>query len=225
MSVERKDLGEAGLSYVRDYLGDANVFCAALLETFGSTPGEVFTFAPADTSQERLSKFEWGGLLPENLSDGDAVALPDGSTLVPVVSLVDKQISLLRETMEGAGGAVCIVDDFNPRWSERPSWLGPSAFGVGEEVYHLLTLDHAEEEFLSAVSNKTLWHDVSAVCRVAPKLDDTRTSTPSELGRSAASALLIKCAAYDGEGFVAWRRASAQGQEPPISPSLRSRRS
>ncbi|HET6406838.1 MAG TPA: hypothetical protein VFG14_03070, partial [Chthoniobacteraceae bacterium] len=160
-------------------------------------------------SPERLLEFEWGGLLPENLSGADAVALPDGSTLVPVVSLIERQIALLRETMEGTGGAVCIADDFNPRWSDHPSYLGPTAFGVGEEVYHLLTLDHSENEFINAVPNKTLWHDVSAVCRIAPRLDDARVSTPSELTQSAASAVLIACTAYDGEGFVAWRRTTA----------------
>ncbi len=206
--VERKDLGEVGRTYVREYLRDINVFCAALLETFDSHPGEVFTFAPADTTQDRLSRFERGGLLPENLSGEGAVVLPDGSQLISVVSLVAKQVDLLRETMARAGGAVCIVDDFNPRWSERPSWLPPTAFGVGEEVYHLLTLAHGEGDFLAAASNKTLWHDVSAVCRIAPRLDDARTSTPSDLRLSAASAMLITCAAYDGEGFVAWRRTS-----------------
>lgn len=207
--VEKRDLGGAGRTYVREYLRDINVLCAALLETFDANPGEVFTFAPADTPQDRLINFEWGGLLPENLTGAGAVALPDGSTLVPVVSLIEKQVNLLRETMERAGEAVCIVDDFNPRWSERPPWLGPTAFGVGEEVYHLLTLANGDDEFLKAASNKTLWHDVSAVCGVAPKLDEERGSTPSELRRSAASAMLITCAAYDGEGFVAWRRTSA----------------
>jgi hypothetical protein len=207
--VEKKDLGEVGRTYVRENLRDINVFCAALLETIDSSPGEVFTLAPVHTTHVRLSKFNWGGLLPENLSGAGAVALADGSTLIPVVSLVEKQVTLLRETMERAGGAVCIADDFNARWSEQPSWLGPTAFGVGEEVYHLLTLAHSEQEFLTAASNKTLWHDVSAVCCIAPRLDDARTSTPSELRLSAASAMLITCAAYDGEGFVAWRRTSA----------------
>lgn len=207
--IERKDLGEAGRAYVRAHLGNTNIFCAALLEVIDSQPGEAFTFAPANTSHERLSEFECGGLLPQDLSGVGAVTLPDGSALVPVISLIEKQIGLLRETMSGAGEAFCIADDFNAHWSERPAWLGPNAFRVGEEVYHLLTCDSVDEEFRSAVSSKTLWHDVSAVCRVAPKLDEARVSTPSELSRSAASALLITCAAYDGEGFVAWRRMSA----------------
>ena len=61
--------------------------------------------------------------------------------LVPKASLIDEQLKLLRETMINAAEAVCIVDDFNPRWSERSPHLGPNPFGVGEEVYYLLTHD------------------------------------------------------------------------------------
>lgn len=208
--IETRDLGEDGRLYVRKHLRDINVFCTALLETFNSAPGEVFTLAPVSTPAGRLSEFEHGGLLPENLSRSGAVALPDGSTLVPVVSLIEKRTKLLLETMADARGAVCIVDDVHPRWSDQPSYLGPGAFGVGEEVYHLLTVDHTEGDFLDAVHcGNAFWHGVAAVCRLAPRLDQARTSTPSELEASAASALLITCIAYDGEGFVAWRRSTA----------------
>jgi hypothetical protein len=207
--IETRELGEDGRAYVREHLAQINVFCAALLDTFNSVPGEVFTFAPLGTSAERLSKFEHGGLLLENLSEAGAVTLPDGSRLVPVVSLIAEQAKLLKEAIENARGAVCIVDDFNPRWSDQATYLGPTAFGVGDEVYHLLTTGHAEDDLLDAVfSGNTIWHGVAAVCRVSPKLDHARTSTPSELQVSAASALLITCTAYDGEGFVAWRRTA-----------------
>lgn len=206
-NIEAQGLGEAGRTYVREHLGDTNVFCSALLDIFNSESGDVFTFAPSDTPEARLAEFAHGGLLPENLSGDGAISLPDGSTLVPVVSLIEEQAKLLRDTMIAVSGAVCIVDDFNPRWSDQPSYLGPTAFGVGEEVYHLLTPEHGEDDFVSAVaSGNTLWHGVAAVCRVAPGIDNARSSTPSELKRSAASALLVTCVAYDGESFVAWRR-------------------
>jgi hypothetical protein len=209
-NTETRELGEIGRAYVREHLGDTNSLCAALLETFTSEPGDVFTFAPAGTPTDQLAEFAHGGLLPENLSGAGTVSLPDGSTLVPVVSLIEEQTKLLRYAMIATSGGVCIIDDFNPRWSDQASYLGPAAFGVGEEVYHLLTADHGEDDFRTAVANgNTIWHGVAAVCRVPPTLGDARTSTPSELKRCAASALLITCTAYDGEGFVAWRRRSA----------------
>lgn len=207
---EKRDLGENGRTYVREHLTNINVFCTALLEVFNSAPGEVFTFAPANTPFERLLEFELGGLLPENSSGVGAVALPDGSTLIPVISLIEEQAKFLRETVDRVRGAVCIVDDFNPRWSDQAWYLGPSAFGVGEEVYHLLTSAHTDDDFQSAIfSGSTIWHGVAAVCGVAPKLNQARVSTPAALEQCAATALLITCTAYDGEGFLVWRRKSS----------------
>jgi hypothetical protein len=177
-----------------------------LLETVNSAPGEVFTFAPVGTPQERLSEFRSGGLLPENLTRSGAITLPDGSTLVPVVSLLAEQAKLLRETMRATGAAACIVDDYCPRWSESPD-SGPNSFGVDDAVYHLLGADDGEEAFRQAVRcGDYIWHGVAAVCREVPDVDDKRVSTAADLERCAASALLITCTAYDAEGFVVWRQ-------------------
>jgi hypothetical protein len=177
-----------------------------LLQVVIAEDGEAFTLAPRGASEERLRQFDRGGLLPENSERAAAVVLPDGSMLVPVVSLIRQQVKLLRGAMMVAPGAVCIADDFNPRWSGRAAHLGPTAFGVGEEVYHLVTADCGEEEFVAAVSrSNTIWHGVAAVCRASPALDRSRRASPTELVRCAASVLLMTCTAYDGEGFVAWR--------------------
>ncbi|MBI1361462.1 MAG: hypothetical protein GC155_14385 [Alphaproteobacteria bacterium] len=208
--IETRNLGDNGQAYVREHLGEVNVFCAALLETVNSQPGGVFTLAPAGTTADRLAEFRAGGLLRENQSGAGAFSLPDGSTMVPVVSLIGRQAKLLRETMMATSGAVCIIDDFNPRWGDTDTYFEPTAFGVGEETYHVLTAEHGDDDFASAVHNgNALWHAVTAVCRVAPSIDATRASTPSELRRCAASAILITCIAHDGEGFVAWQRGSA----------------
>lgn len=205
--VERRDLGEVGRAYIREHLAGINEFCAALLETSIAEPGEVFTLAPVGVPDADLMQFDQGGLLVENWLRVGAVGLPDGSSLVPVASLIQQQATLLRETMVVSVGSVCVVDDFNRRWSERTSSLGPTAFGVGEEVYHLLTSDHAEEDFITVVSaSNTIWHGVAAVCSESIALDSARESTAPGLKLCAASALLITCSAYDGEGFVAWRR-------------------
>jgi hypothetical protein len=210
-SIEVRDLGDVGLAYVRKHLADTNVFCAALLQTVTTNPGEVFTLVPRGTSEERLHQLDQGGLLLDNVLKIGAVSLPDGSMLVPIASLIEQQTTLLRETMVTTSGAVCIVDDFNPRWSEQAPKLGPLAFGVGEEVYHLVTAHHGQEELASAISRgNTIWHGVAAVCRDSLELDRSRTASLSGLTRCAASAMLLSCTAYDGEGFVAWRRTPVE---------------
>jgi hypothetical protein len=210
MALMRRELGEAGREYVRAHLADTNAFCTGLLRTFEAEPGEVFTFAPPGTPAARLTQFEHGGLLPENLPA--SVRLPDGSVMVPVETLIAYQAELLHETMLALPGAVCIVDDYNRDWSNQDRCPGMTAFGVGEEVYHLLTRDHGVEAFAEALSQSSqIWHGVSAICHEGLPLNERRETTAAEIMRCAASAMLICCTAYDGEGFVVWRRATALG--------------
>jgi hypothetical protein len=206
--IEARNLGDSGRAYLRRQLTGVNGFCSELLAAINAVPGEVLTFAPSETTLERLLRFEEGGLLPENLTGLDVFPTPGGGTLVPIVSLIDKQVEIIREAMTIAS-AVCIADDVNPRWSDELVRSWSTAFGVGEEVYHLLTLMHSNDDFEDVVCCKSFWHDVSAVCTLSPSLDEARTSTPLELEKSAATAVLITCAAYAGEGFVLWRRTAA----------------
>jgi hypothetical protein len=201
------DLGDAGLAYVREHLADTNLLCSALLEIVTNDLGDVFTVAPPGTTQLRLNQFTCGGLLPENLEGIGAVCILGHGTFVSVNSLIEDQTKLLRRTMLATPGATCIVDDFNPRWSDQPPPIGPGLFGIGEEVYHLITRDHSDEDLTAAVAcGNTLWHGVAAVCGDAPSLSGSRESNPAEIHRCATSAVLLTCTAYDGEGFVAWRR-------------------
>jgi hypothetical protein len=200
-------LGSEGLVYVREHLAGVNILCAALLQAVDNQNGEVFTVAPRDTTKEKLLAFDQGGLLAEDLSR--AVRLPDGSTLVPVKSMIAQQISLLKKALAIRAGAVCIVDDCNPRWSDISDSADPTAFHAGEEVYHLLAQHHGDEGFIDAISNgNTIWHGVSAVCALPPEIDGARMCSAGELQRCASSVLLLTCTAYDGEGFVAWRKTS-----------------
>jgi hypothetical protein len=185
--LERVVLDDRAAIYVQAHLSGVNTFCSLLLEQVGADPGEIFTFAPRGTSLERLYQFDQGGLLASNL------AL--------------EQAGLIRGSVEESPGAVCIIDDFNPTWGDPGSDDEADAFGFDAEVYHLLT---AEDDVLTfaqvLLTSHVHWHGVAAVCEVAPLLDDTRTADAEGFAESAASVIVLTCVAYDGEGFVVWRR-------------------
>lgn len=194
-----------GKEYVLAHLGDVNTFCSALLETVSREEGDVFTIAPATTPLEKLYKFEEGGLLPEHWSQ--AIVLPGGQgTLVPKASLRASHAQRVLESLSNLPGGVCIVDDFNPIWGEALHDLGPYAFGVGKEVYHLLTGSEDSEAVEQVLHDgDTIWHGLAAVCARAPIISVTRESTAEELQACAGTVVEITCTAYDGEGFVGWR--------------------
>jgi hypothetical protein len=52
------------------------------------------------------------------------------------------------------------------------------------------------------------WHGVAAVCGRGPEIDGTQTASLDALAEVVETVSLITCVAYDGEGFVAWKRRS-----------------
>ena len=150
--------------------------------------GEVFTLAPKGTPREQIYQFESGGLSASPLLE---------------------QSHLLRRGVEAASGAVCIIDDFDPTWGEPGSDDEANAFGVGDEVYRLLSAEDDVLAFAEVLATTHVrWHGVAAVCGRAPELDGTQTASPESLAEAAETVSLITCVAYDGEGFVAWKRRS-----------------
>jgi hypothetical protein len=202
-----------GFAYVRSQLGDVNVLCRALLGVVDMQPGEVVTLAPVDTPWTRLYEFERGGLLPTNL-DAAATAKPSTPTgagyLVEIDSLRGAQEPWLGDELGKLHDGVCLIDAVNPTWSDvitRPYFQKmPYAFGVGEEVYHLVRRSDGMGALAGALSwGYALWHGVAAICEKAPLITG-RLSTEAEMQKAAATVVALTCPAYDGEGFVAWRR-------------------
>jgi len=201
------DLGARGLDYVREHLLGANSFCTALLAAVEAAPGKVSTLAPEGVSVDRLYRFTEGGLLPANLAPPRVVRLEDGSSLAEVVNLKVEQAAYLVSMMQTTPGAVCITDDFNPSWAEAQAEDDPEAFGVEDEVYRLFTSSEKPARLIRALNlGDTIWHGVAALCTEAPDLGDDRVATIEALQQAALSAFLLTCTAYDGEGFVVWRR-------------------
>jgi hypothetical protein len=204
-ALQTFDLGERGLAHLRQFLIGVNTLCAALSEILES--GDVFTIAPAGTPLERLYAFASGGLLPENLDPPDVAQLPDCSTLAPIIALTNEHVALLHQTMQAAPGALLVVEDCVQNWRLDRERIEPSAFGVEEEVYHLLP-SHASSDEIDAMLRiaHLPWHGVEAVCLTPLSLSAQRECTPQSLRRTALSAVLFTCSAYDGEGYLAWRK-------------------
>jgi hypothetical protein len=188
MPILRKvSLDDRGLDYVREHLEGVNAFCSELLAVVDRTPGETFTFAPADLKGERLYRFGEPGL--------------------PARALAELRAERILELLDADADACCIVDDFDARWGDPELDDSPTAFGVGEEVYHLLTAESGIELIAAVISAADcIWHGVAAVCTPPPSERMGEQSTLEALRSCAGAVIEISCTAYDGEGFVAWRR-------------------
>lgn len=209
MSIQRLTkvipLGAGGLDYIKEHLTGVNTLCTALLELVEAAPGEVFTLAPVEATRERMLKFSEGYLLASNSDSSRAIQLEEGGVLMPVDSLVAEQAKWLYGLMQ-ASTDVCIVDDFNPSWDDLRDRV-ENAFGYEDQAYRLLSRADNEEALVEALKQSNyLWHGVACVTAYAPELDVDRVVEFDELREAAHNAHAITCTAYDGEGFVAWRR-------------------
>jgi hypothetical protein len=186
--LDRLVLDDRAAIYLQAHLSGVNAFCSLLLEQVTGDAGEIFTLAPRGAPRDRLYDFDSGGLSASPLLE---------------------QAHMLRRDVEAAPGAVCIVDDFDLTWGEPGSDDEANAFGVDDEVYRLLTAEDdvlAFAEVLSATHVR--WHGVAAVCGRAPEIDGTQTASEASLAEAVETVSLLTCVAYDGEGFVGWKRRS-----------------
>lgn len=199
LALRTFELDERARDFVREQLDWPTAFCETLLELVGS--GSVFTRAPEGAPVERLYAFAEGGLLATDWSK--RVVLEDGSSLVPIPNLQEDRAALIRAEMERVSG-VLIADEVNPRWPDYAEHAGPTAFGVAKDVFHLATM--ADDVGAALLMGSYVWHGIAAVCPAPLVISLDRQASVDDLRASARSATLVTCTAYDGEGYVVWKR-------------------
>lgn len=189
MSVLRKIvLDDRGLDYVREHLSGVNLFCSALSQVIEQVPGETFTFMPLDVRGERAYRFTEGGL---------------GWAAAPATLRAERIVALL----DADADACCIIDDFDATWGAPELEGSATAFAVDDEVYHLLNGESRIDEIADVLQAASrVWHGVAAVCVPAPIETTDAGSALAALGACARTVVELSCTAYDGEGFVVWRR-------------------
>ncbi len=189
------ELDRRATDYVREQLTGVNAFCTALLAVVEHEPGQVFTLAPFGVPPERLHRFTEGGLLAANVDPSiESLKIEQAAYL----------LSMLRVTPE----SVCIVDDFDASWDGAQGEADGYAFGSGDEMYRLFDADAPPTAIVEALqAGDTIWHGIAAICAQAPELDEDNNSEIQSLQEAAVSVVALTCTAYDGEGFIVWRRA------------------
>ena len=187
-AVRKVVLDDRGLDYVLEHLSGVNLFCSALAEVVTSAPGETWTSMSLDVRGERAYRFSEGGL---GLN----------------ASAASLRAARIASLLDADADACCIIDDFNSRWGDHELEDSPTAFGVGEEVYHLLNgASDAADIAQMLQTTDCIWHGVAAVCVPRPLETADDQSALAALHECARTVVEISCTAYDGEGFVVWRR-------------------
>jgi hypothetical protein len=195
--------------YVREHLTDINVLCSELVSVLETEPGEIFTLCPVGTPAETIYQFTSGGLLPENLDFSRATHYRGKGTIMPKESLSFARATRIKTLLGSVPSAVCVVDDFDLCWPELRPEQKATAVSVGDAVYHVLTAEAQISTIDTTLRQaRFIWHGVAATCNHSLQLAPGRTAEPEALRQCARAVIEFTCVAYDGEGFVGWRRMS-----------------
>lgn len=205
-------LGEESLGYIKQQLDAGHALSSAVLAACDLALGCVVTYLPADVSLERAQEFTVGGKLPA--PDRSAwVPLPDGGVAVPIASTMDRLPGVVHEYLQAGSNRIWLFEDFNASPGD-PVMQGLRCRYVSfeNEVYY--PLDHSSDEAAIREAANRAFSFVSfvGVGATLPPADAERLSRIGELQKDdiqrVVSGLdLLTVGAYDGEGFLLWRKA------------------
>jgi hypothetical protein len=199
LKLERRVLDPRALTYLREMFDLDTVFCHALADSVDLATGEMFALLPAGVSDAQAHDFN-AGFMP-------MLALPTGNML-PIETIVDAQAAAVVQFLRATATACAVADDANQRWPYPRAKDLANVFNVGEEVYSLLTATDSPETVRAVLSiTNWLWHGLVAMCVPSRLPSRAGLSNGDALAACLRSVRAVQAVAYDGEGYVEWRRA------------------
>jgi hypothetical protein len=207
-------LGPEALDYLmKNRIIYGHTLSHLLLELLDLREGVITTFLPSDIRQEQLYDFEAGGVLPiPHESTWRYITESSGkkSILTPIPRDDSFVLSLIREFLLSNQDHVCIIEEplakpSDPCMSRRTT----PYMTFGNEVYHFLSGKVRDAEITEVVKWSYTIVSFLAILTTPTqtiKLIDKREITAEELKSLATGTDKIIISAYDGEGYLVWRR-------------------
>lgn len=205
-------LGKESLGYIKEQLSVGRTLSSTILSTCDLELGSVVTYMPAGVSLEQAHEFTTGGKLPTS-DPSSWVSLPEGGVVVPIPSIMDLLPGEVHEYLQAGTNRVWVFEDFNASPSDPVMKKVRSRYvALGNEVYYPLDRNSDEQAIREAADQAYSFVSFIGVgARLSP-LDAERFSRVKEIEESDLQRLvsgldLLTVGAYDGEGFLLWRRS------------------
>ncbi len=201
-------LRDSAAGYLRDQLAQGNTLSRALLACDLSA-GELWTYAPGTTDDERLHRLDAGGLTAPTAR---RPVTASGPIMVPVENLGMPAVSGLVATYLGRRPAAhCVVEDATRKRGDPITIpdLGDTQRFFADEVYYVLTGNDADKTTIERVFRiATSYVFLAALASLSDRADLEARELSAEALRAVGDATdVIIASAYDREGFVIWAKA------------------
>ncbi len=206
-------LGNEAISYIKDRLSNGQTLAKFLLANSDLDSGKVVTFLPPSANHSRVRDFKRGGLLPTRPESEWIHAIgPIGQQFVmkPVPKADEGLVRVIQNFLKSSKAHLCIFENSLARPSDPYlKELLSSMLILGEEVYHLLKSEDADEKTIrNTVSEARSYLEIGAMTSTTlpDQLFTKKEITANELKTLALNTQNIVVGAYDGEGYLIWSK-------------------
>jgi hypothetical protein len=199
----------AALLYMESILAKGNTLAKFLLQSVKAQEGTVLILSPDVLGSSQVLQFD-SGHFPQETVPGTVGGLP--GSISAVADSDEDFVRLIYEQFE-TPDSVCVMENLIA--SHGDPWLQRAKSCVvshGSEIFHVVfNEDHTEDKIDDAISDaRRIPVFIGAVGRLTTEtthsIQRQKAITTSDLQSIAQTAWVIFVGAYDGEGFVIWKR-------------------
>jgi len=214
VAIQEHDARAGAVEYLKRQLGQGKSLSKLLLDAVAFENGEIVALSAAEIGPAEVTQFDWGHARqgetpPQQVKVGDRPykAYPTPSAAAGLSGAV-------YDCLNGAGN-LCLMENF--LFEAGAPWLARARSRLlfhGSEVYHaLFSVDRDKARIIDAIRDaERLPVFVGAVGRAPwPSGGDTASLhalTAEQLADFAKTAGCVFVGAYDGEGYLIWKRES-----------------
>lgn len=211
--ITEANIRAAAVEHIRRQLGQGKSLSKSLLACIDFKTGGLRTLSPSPLSSEETKQFDWGHTptraKPERIRIGNAYHLG-----VPTPTSDEQLVAIIYESLQSPESA-CLLENYLSE--AHDPWLQRARSRVitnGSEVYHaLFSVDRDKGKIDAAIREwRSLPTSVGALGVVneeaCARIRLRRAITLEHLAVFAASVQSVFIFAYDGEGYIVWKKAS-----------------
>lgn len=215
-------LGPEAVHYIRDRLAEGKTLAKFLLDRADLNKGRVTTFLPSNADLSKINNFSRGGVLPAPPPETHHhYTTPDGTktVMVPVPGTGTHLAAMIQEFLEQGDARICLFESAVAKPTDgflsTPNAKDLRVLPFQEDVYYLLKQQDDREKIDKTLRYAKSYLVLGVLVHLSKDkgllLDEDslrKELTLDELKVLAEETEKIIVGAYDGEGYLIWRRSS-----------------
>jgi hypothetical protein len=206
-------LGLPAQHFIQERLADGNTFAQEIAKRIQLVQGRITTLLPSGVVPRSIEDFRTGGKLPIPSTREWKGTQPRDETLlmIPVPNTNSWLANKVRIYLSHAKDRACIIEDALKHPTDAVLHSLSTRYAIYKnEVYHVLLHDDARDERImetlraaqsipTFIGSLSIWQDGSKQLK-------GRALSLEQLQLLAANTEELFVGAYDGEGYLYWRR-------------------